>query len=237
MIIYCMVLGLPEISSALVLAPHPDDDALGCSGTLTLLNRAGVSTTIIFITNGERLYGEPSPLLAEQRKNEAVRASELLGCKEPLFLGFPDGEAGSHIDEIAHRLSAIVTQKKPDIVFAPSLIDHHKDHIAISKAALKLLSSCNTFKLAFYEVYSTIRFSHLVDITEAIEEKKQVIMNYNISLSKKPEVYLHAALGLNAHRSIFTQKTGYYEAFYLIDSATEINKILDYLCYKIQNSD
>ncbi len=227
-----MVLGLPEIGSAIVLAPHPDDEALGCSGTLSLLNKAGVSTTVVFITNGDRLYGEPSPALAEQREKEAVRASELLGCNEPLFLGFPDGEADSHIDAIAGKLAGIIAQKNPDIIFAPSPMDHHRDHIATSKAALKLLNSFNAFKLAFYEVYSTVRLSHLVDITEAVELKKQVIMNYSISLSGKPEVYVHASLGLNAHRAIFTQKSGYYEAFYLIDNAVCIARISDYLCYK-----
>lgn len=232
MIIYYMLLGLPEISSALVLAPHPDDEALGCSGTLSLLNRAGVSTTIVFITNGDRLYGEPSTALAEQRKKEALRASELLGAEEPVFLGFPDGVVNSHIDELADRLAAIIPQKKPDIVFAPSPIDHHRDHIATSKAALKLLNTCHTFKLAFYEVYSTIRFSHLVDITEAAELKKQVIMNYSLSLSGKPEVYIHAALGLNAQRSIFTQTTGYYEAFYMVDNAPDLSKVYNYLCFK-----
>lgn len=227
-----MLFGLPEIGSALVLAPHPDDEALACSGTLALLNRAGAATTVVFITNGDRLYGEPSTVLAEQRKKEAVRASELLGCKEPLFLGFPDGEANSHIDGIVIRLSNIIAKKNPDIVFAPSLLDHHHDHIATATAAMKLLSSFKTIKLAFYEVYSTVRFSHLVDITEVAEMKKQVIMNYSISLSGKPEVYVHASLGLNAHRSIFTQKTGYYEAFYLIDNAAGIAGISDYLCYK-----
>lgn len=227
-----MVLGLPEIKSALVLAPHPDDEALGCSGTLSLLNRDGVSTTVAFITNGEKLYGEPSPVLAEQRKKEAVRASELLGCEGPLFLGFPDGEAGSHIDGIADKLSAIIAQKKPDIIFAPSLIDHHQDHIATAKAALKLLHPAYAFNLAFYEVYSTVRFSHLVDITEVEKIKKQAILNYNLSLNGKPEVYVHAVLGLNAQRSIFTQKAGYYEAFYLLDRTHIIAEIYNHLCYK-----
>lgn len=227
-----MVIGLPEIRSALVLAPHPDDEALGCSGTLSLLNRAGAATTVVFITNGEKLYGEPSPALAEQRKEEAMQASKLLGCNGPLFLGFPDGEADSHIDELADRLTAILFQKKPDIVFAPSPLDHHHDHIATSKAALKLLSSSSAFKLAFYEVYSTVRFSHLVDITEVIEVKKQVIKNYGTSLNGKPEVYVHASLGLNAQRSIFTQKAGYYEAFCLIDRTHLIADIYNYLCYK-----
>lgn len=232
MIIYYMLFGLPEIGSALVLAPHPDDEALACSGTLALLNRAGVATTVVLITNGDRLYGEPSTALAEQRKKEAFRASELLGCNEPLFLGFPDGEANSYIDGIISRLSNIIAQKNPDIVFAPSLLDHHHDHIATAKAAMKLLSYFKTIKLAFYEVYSTVRFSHLVDITEVAELKKQVIMNYSASLSGKPEVYVHASLGLNAHRSIFTQKTGYYEAFYLIESSLETTEVYDYLCYK-----
>lgn len=227
-----MVLGFPEISSALILAPHPDDEALGCSGTIALLNQKGTSTTVVFLTNGEKLHGEPSAAIAEKRKDEAKRASEILGCKEALFLNFPDGEISSYTEEIYKKLHEFTGEMKPDIIFSPSPIDYHRDHIATSKIAIRLLRTLNSFRLAFYEIYSTLRFNHLVDITDVLEQKKKAILNYTASLYGKPEVYVHASLGLNAQRSIFVQKAGYYEAFYIIEKPDGIESILDHLCYK-----
>lgn len=223
---------LPAAKKILVLAPHPDDEALGCSGSIALLNQKGVSSAIVFLTNGERLQGESSAAIAEERKDEAKMATGMLGCKEALFLNFPDGEIGSYTEEICKRLHELIEEKKPDIIFSPSPIDHHQDHIATSNIALKLLKALNSFRLAFYEIYSTLRFSHLVDITEVVELKKKAILSYNTSLYGKPDVYVHASLGLNAQRSIFVQKSGYYEAFYIVEAADEIADICDYLCYK-----
>lgn len=227
-----MVLEFPEISSALILAPHPDDEALGCSGTVALLNQKGASTTVVFLTNGERLHGEPSAAIAEKRKDEAKSASEILGCKEPISLGFPDGEINIYTEGVYEKLFDIIEKTKPDIIFSPSPIDYHQDHIATSKIAIRLLRTLNSFKLAFYEIYSTLRFNHLVDITDVLEQKKKAILNYTTSLYGKPEVYVHASLGLNAQRSIFVQKSGYYEAFYIIETANDTEKIYDFLCYK-----
>jgi LmbE family N-acetylglucosaminyl deacetylase len=229
-----MNFSLPECSKVLVIAPHPDDEALGCSGTIMLLNRKGVSTATVFISDGEQLNEEPSPDIAAKRREEGVRASEMLGCEDALFLGFPDGDLKHHCDAVYDRLSEIISKTTPDIIMVPSPIDHHNDHIALSYIALDLLENMNLFRIAFYEVYSTIRFSHLIDISEVADKKKEVIMNYRTSLYGKPEVYVHAALGLNAHRSVFVQKKGYYEAFYMPDNSNSKESILRHLCYKDQ---
>lgn len=227
-----MVSWLPNVNSALILAPHPDDEALGCSGSIALMNKAGVSSRVAFLTSGERLYETPSASVAERRMEEARKASGILGCKEPVFLNFQDGELGNHEDSLYHELCRTIGLDKPDIVFSPSPIDFHRDHIATARVALRLLNKPASFKLAFYEVYSTLRFNQLVDITEAIEIKKSAIMNYSTSLYNKPEVYLHAALGLNAQRSIFTQKSGYYEAFWIIEKPISTQEITDWLTYR-----
>lgn len=226
-----MVSWLPDVNSALILAPHPDDEALGCSGSIALMNKGGVSSRVAFLTSGERLYESPSASVAERRMEEARKASEILGCREPIFLNFPDGELGNHEEGLYQELCRVIEINKPDIVFSPSSIDFHQDHIASARVALRLLNTSVSFKLAFYEVYSTLRFNQLVDITEAIEIKKSAIMNYSKSLYDKPEVYLHAALGLNAQRSIFTQKSGYYEAFWIIEKPAGTQEIKDWLTY------
>jgi len=223
---------LPEVKEVLIFAPHPDDEALGCAGTIMLLNKKGVSSTIVFLTNGEKLYQEPSPVVAEQRKDEGRRASEMLGCKEPLFLNIPDGEINRHIEKIYNEIYAIIKKREPGIIFSPSPIDYHVDHISTSHIALKLFNTINTFKLTFYEIYSTLRFNYLIDITEVVEDKKRIILNYKASLYGKPEVYVNAALGLNAQRSLFVQKNGYYEAFYMIENNVDLDRICDYLLYR-----
>jgi LmbE family N-acetylglucosaminyl deacetylase len=227
-----MNFSFPESKEVLVLAPHPDDEALGCAGTVMLLNQKGVSSTIVFITNGEKLYENPSPVISEKRREEGVRASEMLGCNEPLFLNFPDGEIAHHIDKISHELYALIEEKKPDVIFSPSPIDYHADHIAASHIALKLLNTITTFRLSFYEIYSTLRFNYLIDISAVAEQKKRIISTYRVSLYEKPEIYASAALGLNAQRAIFTQKQGYYEAFYVIEKTDDIAGIHDFLSYR-----
>lgn len=228
-----MVSWLPDVNSALILAPHPDDEALGCSGSIALMNKAGVSSRVAFLTSGERLYETPSAPVAERRMEEARKASEILGCKEPVFLNLQDGELRNHEEGLYQELRRVIEINQPDIVFSPSPIDFHQDHIASARVALRLLNTPASFKLAFYEVYSTLRFNQLVDITEAIETKKSAIMNYSTSLYNKPEVYLHAVLGLNAQRSIFTQKSGYYEAFWIIEEPITEKEVFGWLTYRL----
>ena len=216
----------------MVFAPHPDDEALGCSGTLLQILKKDVSSSIIFLTNGERLYGDPSYEIAQKRKEEAMMSSVMLGFKERLFLDFPDGEIDRHKGHIFGKLAEIIEQRNPDIILSPSPIDYHADHLATSRIAMRLLNDFQTFRLAFYEVYSTLRFNYLVDITDVADLKRKTILNYRTSLYGKPEIYAHAALGLNAQRSIFVQKEGFYEAFYVLERPLELESIYDYLLYK-----
>ena len=209
---------LPEAGNVLVLAPHPDDEALGCGGAVALLGRRGTVVRNVFLTNGERVYGEPSPEVSEKRIAEARLVSDTLGCSEPHFLDFPDGDVSSHIDRCLKPVGDLIDRYRPDIVFAPSPLDYHEDHLAASRIALRLMREKPGFLLVFYEVYSTIRFTHLIDVTEVIELKKTAISQYKVSLYGKPDLYIDAALGVNTQRSIFLQRRGYYEAFWLLES-------------------
>lgn len=212
-----MITELPKINKFLILAPHPDDEAMGCSGTCLLLNKQGASSNIVFITNGESLYETPSEAIAKKRISEARRSCNLIGMKDCIFLDIPDGRVTQNKALLHKKLLNIINDKRPEMIFSPSLYDYHKDHIATASVSLMLFRELRIFKLAFYEIYSTIRFSHLINITDVIEHKKNIIMNYQTSLYEKPEVYVHASLGLNAQRSIFTQKIGYYEAFHILE--------------------
>lgn len=226
-----MISGLFDINSFLILAPHPDDESMGCSGTTVLLNEKGASSAIVFITNGERLHGKESSMIAQKRRKEAQSSCKLLGCDEVIFFDIPDGYVTENEALLYEKLLEVINLKKPDMVFSPSPLDYHHDHISVSNVSLRLHRKLSSFGLAFYEIYSTVRFSHLIDISSVIEKKKDIIMNYHTSLYETPEVYVHATLGLNAQRSIFTQKKGYYEAFYVIKESVSDNDLMKWLTY------
>lgn len=223
---------LPESGKILVLAPHPDDEALGCGGTIALLSRRNIPVSVVFLTDGESLEGEPSSAVAEARRQEGRSACKILGCPEPRFLGFPDGGLRDCLGGLFQALAGIIGEEQPDIVFAPSPVDFHADHRVAANISLELLKSLNSFRLAFYEIYSTVRFTWLVDIRGAVEEKRRAIMNYQKSLYGRPELYAHASLGLNAQRSIFTEAEGYYEAFWVLEEPLGPAAVSDWLTYR-----
>jgi LmbE family N-acetylglucosaminyl deacetylase len=82
---------------ALVLSPHPDDESIGCGGTIGLMKAAGATVDVLFMTSGEAGHPEPpkaelAKALLEQRKKEAASACGVLGVDNIFFLGGRDGE-------------------------------------------------------------------------------------------------------------------------------------------------
>jgi LmbE family N-acetylglucosaminyl deacetylase len=222
------------VKRILVLAPHPDDETLGCGGTVALYVSRGVEVYLAVISDGGKIaheFAEENIDIVEARKKESMEASGVLGVKETYFLGFPDGELKSHEDEIAARIEEIILQCNPDIVFSPSPIDFHEDHIAVSKIALKLLMKPQGMKIAFYEVYGTIRFNSLVDISDVVDLKERAILCYRYSLFRTPEIFAGAAKALNRFRSFYTRENKYYEAFLIISRPTERGELLQWLTY------
>ncbi|MCX8029947.1 MAG: PIG-L family deacetylase [Thermodesulfovibrionales bacterium] len=223
---------LNNVNTFLIIAPHPDDEAMGCSGTALLLKQKGAKSYITFVTNGEKLYGERSQSVLDKRVQEAKNAGMILNSSEVFFMNLPDGDVRSNESLLFEKLSMIISSIAPDIIFCPSPMDYHADHIATAKVSLKVKERFEKIKLAFYEIYSTIRFNCLIDISSFIEDKKKLILNYHFSLYGKPEIYIHASLGLNAQRAIFSQKKGYYEAFYIIDKAISYKELIKWFAYE-----
>ncbi len=130
-------LDLAAARRALVIAPHPDDETLGCGGTLARL-AATCDIHVLLVTNGDGGGGLP-PDTSANRKIEMANAVRTLGIANPvLHLDEPDGR---FTDSPAYRaaLSAIVQRLQPDWVFLPWLHDSHADHSRISRASTEVL--------------------------------------------------------------------------------------------------
>ncbi len=214
----------------LVLAPHPDDETLGCGGTIAKLARSGRYVCVLVISTGGAVNVKVENLV-DIRRSEAYKAYEILGVKESLFRDFPDGELYKHYDEVKESLRSVIKSYKPDIIFSPSITDLHPDHVTTSKITLSLLKEFNSFKVAFYEVYAPIRFNCIIDITDMIEIKEKATICYKYSLLEKPENMFHAIKGLNAYRSFDFLNNGFFEVFYIINATDSKDEIIDWLTY------
>src|SRR5688572_21532982 len=94
----------------LVIAPHPDDEAIGCGGTLLLHSRErGDRVTCVFLSSGELGLKQLAPEEAGRvREQEAAEVAEILGLQQLWFLRAPDSRVGETIAETAAALRPIL---------------------------------------------------------------------------------------------------------------------------------
>ncbi|AJP60161.1 hypothetical protein UC34_24970 (plasmid) [Pandoraea vervacti] len=120
-----------------VVAPHPDDEILGCGGTLRQLARAGVEIHIWAVTDGEASHPGSShwtpARLAEARVSESLWAQQRLSlqCRRHR-LGVPDGHVVRHESRLFDLLCPALS--RGDTVMAPWQLDGHPDHEAVARA-------------------------------------------------------------------------------------------------------
>jgi hypothetical protein len=116
-------------------------------------------------------------------------------------------------------------------------VDFHADHIAVSEIACAFLTEDGGMKVAFYEVYETIRFNSLVDISSVADIKEKAILKYRNSLFNVPEVFAEASKGFNRFRSFYTRQTGYYEAFWIISRPLSADELISWVTYGVRKID
>jgi len=229
----------PQAARVLVLAPHPDDEVFGCGGTIARYTGQNIPVRVVIVSDGAKIASEfpGGSNVSEIRRNETLNALPLLGVHEIDFLDFPDGELPVWKKEILHNIEDIVKEFEPDIIFSPSPIDYHADHIAVSEVVLSLLYKKPDLRIAFFEVYQTIRFNTLVDISETMHLKKSALDAYQYSLFRCPEVFWDAVKGLNSFRSLYTRESRHYEAFWLISEPMEKSQIVQWLTYDLTKTE
>jgi len=111
----------------LVIAPHPDDEVLGCGGSIKKLVSQGWDATVAVVTKGV------APLFTEQEvmvgRAEAKEAHQLLGVTETVYMDFPAAELDIQPHrELNQAVTDLLTQVKPDLMFIPFIGDLHRDH-------------------------------------------------------------------------------------------------------------
>lgn len=131
---------LNTIGSALVMAPHPDDESLGCGGTIALLRERGNAVHVLFVSDGTMSHPNskayPASRLRDLREQEAREALHRLGvdANACTFLRYPDRRVPANQDsgfpEAVARVATLLDEVKPTTLFMPWQRDPHPDHRA-----------------------------------------------------------------------------------------------------------
>lgn len=130
--------------STLVLAPHQDDETLGCGGTIILKRNAGARVTVAFMTDGTTSHRQfmSESELRTRRYAEAIDACEILGVPrtEVHFLGHPDGKLEHRQPQAITEVARLIDACHPDEIFVPYEYDGTADHEATCRIAQAALS-------------------------------------------------------------------------------------------------
>ncbi|NET07412.1 MAG: PIG-L family deacetylase [Symploca sp. SIO2B6] len=129
--------------STLVFSPHPDDETLGCGGTIIRKKQAGADVKIVFMTDGSTSHSHlmPANKLKAIRASEALAAAQKLGVEasDVIFLEVKDGTLANHQDAASKRVVEIILKYLPEEIFIPYYQDGISDHNATNTVVVSAL--------------------------------------------------------------------------------------------------
>lgn len=193
----------PFGSSMLVVAPHPDDEIIGCGGAIALQKISGRRVAFVFVQDGgdeHEADGLTRAQSIEIRRQEALSVARSVGIDPPTFLLHADLGPDTR-SELADELQAVIEASKADVIFTPSALDHNIHHIQTNLALARALSGLErSISVYGYEVWGLTVPNVIVNIDSVMEEKRIWLSQYKSQLSGKD--YVNAVTGLNMYHSI-----------------------------------
>ena len=201
----------------LVFAPHPDDETIGCGGSILLHSRIGSHVKVIILTDGGagdflNCYTTKEKYIAE-RKKEASKACKILGVKELEFWSYPDQELCLNSINVLKDITRTIESFKPHVVYCPAASDSHLDHQVTYQSVFQVSQNINFITtLASYEISPPLVVNCYVDITSVWKAKRRALRKYKSQINLYS--YDEGHLGLNKYRAINCRHTvTYVEAF------------------------
>lgn len=218
----------------LVFAPHPDDEVIGCGGSIIKHLQQGNEVFVVFVgdTTGIDCNFLKPEEYSRQRKIEIKKAISLLGLKEDNIIILQEDPWHYNEERLRIEFLDIVRKTKPHVCYIPHLHDGHVDHQVVNKAALEAINMApspwfqkygdkNTCPLVQtvlgYEIWTPIEspnyFEPLGD--DILEKKMTALQAYQ---TQEVDKYEHAYRGINAYRGAMHEGeiSKYAEAFQII---------------------
>ncbi len=191
------------MSNILVIAAHPDDEILGCGGTMAKHSDNGDDVFVLFLADGEssRMPSSENGKIIEKRYDSARRACEKLGAYEPFFLGMPDNMLDTiPLLDIVKRVEKKITEVQANIIYTHHggdlNIDHRICHQAVITAA-RPQPGTTVQAIYSFEVNSSTEWAtksigepfspnYFIDITKYLAKKKRALEEYHYELKDYP---------------------------------------------------
>lgn len=125
----------------LVIAAHPDDEVLGCGGTIARYAAEGAAVSILILANGLSSRADYDPVrdapLMKLHHERAERAGALLGAREVVLAGFPDQKMDTlPLLDITQRIEREIARIEPEVVFTHHGGDLNLDHAITFRATM-----------------------------------------------------------------------------------------------------
>jgi len=185
----------------LFFAPHPDDEILGCGGSIIKATNKGYDVNMCYLTCGEQGSPKYSPAkLKLLRKKEAMSVCKFLKIKNNniYFLHIPDNNISCHDFESYKKIMELIRKIKPELVYIPQVDENYHDHRQASlliQRALDMAGS-NNFKaqgtawwvenVLAYEISTPMKnYQYAEDISREINKKIKALELYNSQTSQK----------------------------------------------------
>lgn len=143
--------------TTLIVAPHADDESLGCGGVISLLRKFGQKVYILLLSDGTLSHPNsreyPADKLRDLREKELLAAAEILGvpAENIIFCRYPDRNVPSvnheGFENAVRSISKLMAVIQPQSIFVPWRRDPHPDH----QAAFQLIDASETANAKIYE--------------------------------------------------------------------------------------
>lgn len=184
------------MSKVLVISVHPDDETLGCGGTILKHKRLGDEIYWLILTNIDAAHGWDT-IQVERRQREIEKVFGLYGFNQRFKLDFPAVKLDTiPYSELVGRISQIFYEISPNVVYVPNRSDIHTDH----QIAFRAIMSCTKqFRFPFinrilmYECLSETEFAPaltentfvpnvFIDVSEFWQQKLEIMKIYDSEL-------------------------------------------------------
>lgn len=176
----------------LVVAAHPDDEALGCGGTIARLSSEGCDVHLLFLADGVNARGSADEALV-QRRSMAEKAASALGANSPECLDFSDNRLDSvDLLDLIQSIEEYGAAIQPDLVFTHSPNDLNIDHRICTQAvmtAFRPTPNQSVRSILAFEVPSSTEWSFgavnesfeanaFFDISDHLQAKLEALHHY-----------------------------------------------------------
>ena len=195
-------MAMAQMKTVLVVAAHPDDEVLGCGGTIARHVAEGSAAHVLFLADGvsSRLGGGGKDELA-RRNAAASNAAKVLGLHPPRLFGGPDNALdGMPLIEIIRGIEAVIAEIKPDVVYTHHAGDLNVDHRIACQAVLTACRPQPGFcvrAIYAFEVPSSTEWAasstgpsftpqRFVDVTATLDKKRQALAAYQEEMRPFP---------------------------------------------------